>query len=254
MDDVQSTVEAIFRREWGRAVAVVTRLTGDLALAEDAVAEAFADAVGAWARGQLPPDPAGWLIAVAKNKALDRMRRQARRYAKEEEAMRLLGCPESPRQPGAIADDQLRLIFTCCHPALDPGTRVALTLRSLCGLTTAQIARSFLVTEATMAQRLVRSRVDGVQRVLYLVFTEGHRASVGPGLVRHELCDEAIRLARLVSGLCPQDPEMLGLLALMLLTDARRAARTAADGGLVLLADQDRSRWDSAKIGRHADS
>jgi len=246
---VNGEVEVIFRREWGRAVAVVTRLTGDLALAEDAVAEAFAGAVGTWTDGRLPADPAGWLITVAKNKALDRIRRESRRSVKEEEAT--------------------RLIFACCHPALDPGTRVALTLRSLCGLTTAEIARSFLVADATMAQRLVRAkrkirdaaipfrvpadrdlpeRVQSVQRVLYLVFTEGHRATVGPGVIRRELCDEAIRLARLVSEWRPEDPETLGLLALMLLTDARRAARTTADGRLVLLADQDRGLWDSAQI------
>jgi len=263
-------VEVVFRREWGRAVAVVTRLTGgDLALAEDAVAEAFATALGRWAEGPLPCDPTGWLITVAKNQALDRIRREARRSGKEEEAMRRLGWGEPAQPPGVIADDQLRLIFACCHPALDPGIRVALTLRTLCGLTTTEIARSFLVAEPTMAQRLVRAkrkirdaaipfrvpadrdlpeRVGSVLRVLYLVFTEGHRASVGPDAIRAELCDEAIRLARLLAGLCPDDPEVLGLLALMLLTDARRAARAAADGSLILLEDQDRARWDGAKI------
>jgi RNA polymerase sigma-70 factor, ECF subfamily len=261
---MSAEVEVIFRREWGRAVAVVTRLAGgDLALAEDAVAEAFARAVTRWDSGQPPDDPAGWLIAVAKNQALDQMRREARRPGKEEAAMQLLG------PPGPADDDQLRLIFACCHPALEPGTRVALTLRALCGLSTAEIARAFLVPEATMAQRLVRAkrkirdaaipfkvpaagdlpgRAGSVLRVLYLVFTEGHLASTGPAVIRCELCDEAIRLARLLASVCPRDPEVLGLLALMLLTDARRAARTSADGHIVLLADQDRSRWDRVKI------
>jgi RNA polymerase sigma-70 factor (ECF subfamily) len=266
---VNGEAEVIFRREWGRTVAVLARLTGDLALAEDAVSEAFALAVSAWADGRSPADPAGWLVTVARHKAVDRIRRESRRSEKEEEAVRRLRRPDPPQPPGAVADDQLRLIFACCHPALDPGTRVALTLRSLCGLTTAEIARAFLVAEATMAQRLVRARrkirdaaipfrvpadrdlpgrVGSVQRVLYLVFTEGHRASVGPGVVRDELCDEAIRLVRLVGELRPEDAETLGLLALMLLTDARRAARTADGGRLVLLQDQDRRRWDRTKI------
>jgi len=266
---VSSPVELVFRHEWGRAVAVLTRLTGDLGLAEDAVQEAFAQALDRWAAGPLPSDPAGWLIAVAKNHAVDRIRREARRPAKEEAAARLLGEREPLRPPGRVADDRLRLIFACCHPALDPGTRVALTLRTLCGLTTAQIAKVFLVSEATMAQRLVRGkrkirdaaipfrvppdrdlpgRLGGVLRVVYLVFTEGHRPSEGPGVVTGELCDEAIRLARLLAGLCPGEPEVLGLLALLLLTDARRPARTGRGGRLVLLEDQDRSRWDRAKI------
>ena len=262
--------EDVFRREWGRAVAVVTGLTGDLGLAEDAVQEAFAVALGRWAGVPPPDDPSAWLIAVAKNHALDRIRREARRTGKEAAAMRLLSRCGPPEPSGLVTDDRLRLIFACCHPALDPGIRVPLTLRCLCGLTTAEIARSFLVSEATMAQRLVRAkrkirdaaiplrvpadhelphRIGGVLRVVYLVFTEGHRASGGTDLIRGELCDEAIRLARLLAGLCPDDPEVLGLLAMLLLTDARRPARTAADGGLVVLADQDRSRWDRSKIG-----
>jgi RNA polymerase sigma-70 factor (ECF subfamily) len=260
-------VEGVFRREWGRAVAVVTRLTDDLGLAEDAVQEAFVAAIDRWADGP-PSDPAGWLITVAKNRALDRIRREARRSGKEEAAMQLLSQRAAPAR-GLVADDQLRLIFACCHPALDPGTRVALTLRSLCGLTTAEIARSFLVGEATMAQRLVRAkrkirdaaipfrvpddrelpgRIGGVLRVVYVAFTAGHRAHADDCIVRAELCDEAIRLTRLLAGLCPDDPEVAGLLALMLLTDARRPARTSASGRLVLLADQDRRLWDSAKI------
>ena len=262
-------VEQVFRQEWGRAVAVLTRLTGDLGLAEDAVQEAFTMAVGRWPGGPPPSDPAGWLIAVAKNHAVDRIRRESRRSAKEEAAARLLGERDPPQPPGPIADDRLRLIFACCHPALDPGTRIALTLRTLCGLSTARIAKVFLVSEATMAQRLVRGkrkirdaaipfrvpagpelpgRLGGVLRVIYLVFTEGHRPSEGPGVVAGELCDEAIRLARLLAGLCPGEPEVLGLLAMQLLTDARRPARTGPGGKLVLLADQDRSRWDHAKI------
>jgi RNA polymerase sigma-70 factor (ECF subfamily) len=251
-------------------VAVVARLTGDLGLAEDSVQEAFAVALDRWASGQLPRDPAGWLIAVAKNQALDQLRRESRRPDKEEAAMRMLSERDPPRPPGMIDDDQLRLIFACCHPALDPGTHVALALRTLCGLTTAQIARSFLVSEAAMAQRLVRAkrkirdaaipfripadhelpdRISGVLRVVYLVFTEGHRPSASSRVVRGELCDEAVRLARLLAGLCPDEPEVLGLLAMMLLTDARRPARETADGHLVLLEDQDRGLWDGVKIG-----
>jgi RNA polymerase sigma factor (sigma-70 family) len=206
---VTSQAEIIFRREWGRAVAVVTRLTGDLGLAEDAVQDAFASAVGRWASGPLPSDPSGWLITVAKNHATDRLRREARRSGKEQAAMLMLGQRDPAPPPGRIADDQLRLIFACCHPALDPGTRVALTLRTLCGLSAAEIARSFLVSEATLAQRLVRAkrkiraagipfripadedlpgRIGGVLRVVYLVFTEGHQASTGsPGEVADAL-------------------------------------------------------------------
>jgi RNA polymerase sigma-70 factor (ECF subfamily) len=268
---VTSPAEIVFRREWGRAVAIVARLTGDLGLAEDAVQEAFAAAVGRWAAGPLPADPSGWLIAVAKNSALDRLRREARRSGKERAAMLRLSERDPPPPPGRITDDRLRLIFACCHPALDPGIRVALTLRALCGLTTTEIARSFLVSEATLAQRLVRAkrkirdagipyrvpgddelpeRVGGVLRVVYLVFTEGHRAAAGSRVIRDELCDEAIRLARLLAGLFSEDgledPEVLGLLALLLLTDARRDAR--AGEGLVLLDEQDRGLWDRAMI------
>jgi RNA polymerase sigma-70 factor, ECF subfamily len=264
----------VFRREWGRAVAVVARLTGDLGLAEDAVQDAFAVALDRWAAGPVPADPSGWLITVAKHHALDRIRREARRSGKEEAAMRLLTLRDPPAPSGVIADDRLRLIFACCHPALDPGVRVALTLRAVCGLTTAEIARAFLVSEATLAQRLVRAkrkirdaaipmrvpadrelpgRIGGVLRVVYLVFTEGHRASTGSSVVRDELCDEAVRLARLLAGLCPGDPEVLGLLAMLLLIDARRPARTTPDGQMVLLEDQDRGLWDGAKIGEGAE-
>jgi RNA polymerase sigma-70 factor (ECF subfamily) len=264
-----SEVELVFRREWGRAVAVVTRLTGDLGAAEDAVQEAFTTALEQWSAGPPPTDPGAWLITVAKNRAVDRIRREAKRCEKEEAAILLLGETDPPQPAGMVVDDRLRLIFTCCHPALEHGVRVALTLRTLCGLTTTEIARMFLVTEPTMAQRLVRAkgkirdaaipyrvppdhelpdRMSAVLRVVYLVFTEGHRSGVGERLVRDELCDEAIRLGRLLAHLCPDDPEALGLLALLLLTDARRAARTTADGGIVQLADQERARWDRGKI------
>jgi RNA polymerase sigma-70 factor (ECF subfamily) len=246
---VSGEVEAAFRQDWGRAVAVVARLTGDVGVAEDAVQEAMALALDRWPAGPLPSDPAAWLIAVAKNRALDQVRREARRPGKEEAAVLLLAGRNPPRQSGMVIDDRLRLIFTCCHPALDPGVRIALTLRTLCGL----IARVFLVSEATMAQRRVRGkrkirdaaipyrvpadhelpgRIGSVLRVVYLVFTEGHRASSGERAVRGELCEEAIRLSRLLAGLCPDDPEVLGLLALLLLTDARRPARASADGPL----------------------
>jgi RNA polymerase sigma-70 factor (ECF subfamily) len=266
---VGSPVEVVFRREWGRAVAVVARLTDDLGLAEDAVSEAFAVALDRWSDGSVPSDPAAWLITVAKHRAVDLIRREAQRPRKEEAAVRLMADPEPPPPEGSIVDDRLRLIFTCCHPALDPSVHIALTLRTLCGLTTAQIARTFLMAEPAMAQRLVRARrkirdaaipyrvpadhelpdrVGSVARVVYIVFTEGHRVSVGDGIVRAELCLEAIRLARLLAGLCPDDPEVLGLLALTLLTDARRPARVTTEGRPVLLADQDRGTWDQVKI------
>src|SRR5262249_10543625 len=219
-----------------------------------AAREAFAAGGGRGAGGPLPSDPSGWLITVAKNHAMDRLRREARRSGKERAAMLMLSQRDPAPPPGRVADDQLRLIFACCHPALDPGTRVALTLRTVCGWSTGGTARWFLVREATLAQRLggakrkiraagipfripadedLPARIGGVLRVVYLVFTEGHQASTGSLVVRGELCDEAVRLARLLAGLCPADPEALGLLALLLLTDARRAA--PAGDPLVLL-------------------
>jgi len=252
-------------------VATVTRLVGDLEVAEDAVQEACAAALTQWPRHGVPANPGSWLVGTARHKALDWQRREARRAQKEEAAVREQGGPDnsSPTGPGPIADDQLALIFTCCHPALDVAVQIPLTLRSVCGLTTAEIAAAFLVPEPTMAQRLVRAkrkireagipfrvppaddlphRLSAVLRVVYLMFTGGHRAATGDDLVRFELCDEAIRLARALAGLLPGEPEVTGLLALLLLVDARRSGRIDEAGDLVLLDDQDRSRWDRAKI------
>src|SRR5690349_21112953 len=261
-------VERVFRAEYGRAVAVLTRVFGDIDTAEDAVQDAFAEAARRWPAVGLPPSPAGWIITTARNRAIDRLRREAARDAKQAQAA-LLHAQEQPAEEGPVRDDRLRLIFTCCHPALAQAAQVALTLRLLGGLTTAQISRAFLVPEPTMAQRLVRAkgkirdaripyrvpaeadlpdRLRAVLAVLYLIFNEGYTASSGPALVRDDLCAEAIRLGRLLAELMPGEPEVLGLLALMLLTDARRSARSNAAGGLVLLADQDRSRWDQDLI------
>jgi RNA polymerase sigma-70 factor (ECF subfamily) len=264
-------IDAIYREHYGRAVAVLVRVFGDIDVAEEAVQDAFAAASARWPSAGLPPSPAGWIITTARNRAIDRLRREASREDRQAQA-RLLharDAGEDHRKEGAVEDDRLRLIFTCCHPALSPEARVALTLRLIGGLTTAEIARAFLVPEPTMAQRLVRAkakirdagipyrvpgdadlpdRLRSVLAVVYLVFTEGHTASSGASLTRGDLCAEAIRLGHLLADLMPDEPEVRGLLALMLLSESRRAARTTAAGDIVLLADQDRTRWDPALV------
>jgi RNA polymerase sigma-70 factor (ECF subfamily) len=256
-------IERVFREEHGRAVAVLVRAFGDIDIAEEAVADAFTVAVQRWPADGLPPSPAGWIITTARNRAIDRLRREASRADRHAQAA-LLHARDEEMEEGPGRDERLRLIFTCCHLALNRGAQVALTLRLLGGLTTAEIARAFLVPEPTMAQRLVRAkgkirdanipyrvpsatdlpgRLRSVLAVVYLVFNEGYAASSGAELVRADLCAEAVRLGRLLAELMPDEPEVLGLLALMLLAESRRAARTTG-GGLVPLADQDRDRWD----------
>jgi RNA polymerase sigma-70 factor, ECF subfamily len=268
MDASSDRLGAVLRDHWWAAVASITRRTGDLEVAEDSVQEACAAAVAQWPRDGIPPNPRAWLIATAWHKAVDLMRRDALRTSREAQAASdLVSAPEPAS--GRAADDELALIFACCHPALDPAVRVALTLRAVCGLATAEIAAAFLVPEPTMAQRLVRAkrkirqagipltvpgpgelaeRLNAVLRVVYLVFTQGHRAAGEGGLIRADLCDQAIWLARQLCLVLPGEPEVSGLLALLLLTDARRAARIDPDGSLVLLADQDRALWDRDQI------
>ena len=269
MSDVEEAITRAHHEEWARVVASLTRRFGDLDIAEEAAAEAFATAVERWPADGVPPSPGAWLTTTASRKAIDRIRRENKRDDKQKEAERLYD-DDPPEPVGAIEDERLRLIFTCCHPALAMEARVALTLRMVAGLSAPEIARAFLVQEATVGQRITRAkakikaaripyrvpsaedlpaRVSGVLAVLFLVFNEGYLATgSGTDPVRHDLTAEAIRLARLIRALLPEDGEVAGLLALMLLTEARRTARVSASGELVTLDEQDRGAWDPALI------
>ncbi len=275
----QGFIEKIYREESGRILATLIRLLGDFDLAEEAAQEAFAVALEQWPRQGIPGNPRAWLVSTARNKAVDLLRRRSRFEKKQEELQRLAGeqpaitlkNEPSAREPddAMLSDDRLRLIFTCCHPALRTEAQVALTLRTLCGLSTEEIAKAFLAPVPTMAQRLVRAkgkirdaripyrvppmeelaeRLAAVMLVVYLVFNEGYNAASGDALVRRELCAEAIRLGRVLCELLPQEAEARGLLALMLLHDSRRDTRTGSNGEMLLLEEQDRSRWNQEQI------